>query len=77
MKVGDLVHRKIQGRKSSVFGVGIILTENTIHAGKACYTVLWSGTLDTPSRLLRFNPAKALIPAEDLLILTSVDSTHI
>ena len=77
MKVGDLVHRKIQGRKSSVFGVGIILSENTVHAGKPCYAVLWSGTLDAPSRLLRFNPARSLILAEDPLIPTSVDNTHI
>ncbi len=64
MKIGDLVHRSINGRKSSVFGVGVILAETGNYDNSPCYTVLWPGNGDTPSRILRFNPKKALIPVD-------------
>ena len=64
MKIGDLVHRSINGRKSSVFGVGVILAESGNCDNSPFYTVLWPGNGDTPSKILRFNPKKALIPVD-------------
>ena len=66
MKSGDLVFREVQGVRSKVFGIGVVLgASEGYRVREGMYQVAWTGCQRFPGRVTWYTPVENLIPVEE------------
>lgn len=65
MKRGDLVFREVQGVRSKVFGIGVVLgASKGFRVREDMYQVAWAGCERFPGKVTQYTPVEHLILVE-------------